>query len=82
VPFKRFITLLQIAQFILDIINALPWPIYKLRGQTRGDWGPIFFGHFIAFTYTILFSRVYLRIRRQSLEKKQRGKKEDTKKTK
>ena len=60
VPWKTAITMLQISQFIVDMLFALPFPFLKLSNTTRGDWGPWVIGQCIGATFVILFTRVYL----------------------
>ena len=59
VPWKAAITMLQISQFIVDMLFSLPFPYMKLNNATRGDWGPWLIGQCIGATFVVLFTRVY-----------------------
>jgi len=61
VPWKNYITVLQIGQFIFAIIYSSPLPLYKLFAWQRytGDWGPFVLGQFIGITFVLLFGQVY-----------------------
>lgn len=60
--FKKYITILQISQFVFDMAYSLPFPVLKSYGNTRGDWEPWYFGQFIGATFIVLFTRIYFRI--------------------
>jgi len=61
VPWKNYITMLQIGQFVFAIIYSSPLPLYKLlKWQPyTGDWGPFLIGQFIGLTFIFLFWQVY-----------------------
>mmetsp|Transcript_27773 Transcript_27773/g.54682 ORF Transcript_27773/g.54682 Transcript_27773/m.54682 type:complete len:103 (-) Transcript_27773:127-435(-) len=66
VPWKHYITLLQITQFVAAIIYALPFPFVKIWGNTPGDWEVWIFGQFIGAAFIFLFSQVYFDIKRKA----------------
>ena len=72
--FKSAITIIQIGQFVLDMLYSLPFPIYKMNGTTKGEWGPWIMGQFIGFTFIVLFSRVYLQNKEKARLRKLDGK--------
>lgn len=77
VPWKRYITLLQITQFVAALLYALPFPYFKTMGQTRGDWEVWLFGQFIGLAFIGLFLQVYLEIKRKAVVDKQTAGKKD-----
>ena len=76
-PFKRYITMLQIGQFVFDMVYAGPWPWYKLQGRTRGDWGPVALGYAIGVSFVVLFLQIYFRIAREERHKPRRSGKQE-----
>jgi fatty acid elongase 3 len=66
VTWKKYITLMQIGQFVADIAYAIMLPVHMKTGSTNGDYGPFLFGNFIGITFIALFSNVYLNITRAS----------------
>lgn len=65
VPFKPYITLLQISQFVADIAYAFIFPVCKQLGWTHGDWGPVLLGYAVGLVFIVLFYDVYKSIKRQ-----------------
>ena len=67
VPWKRYITLLQISQFVVDMLYSLPFPFLKHLDLINGDWGPWLFGQFIGATFLVLFTDIYIANRRKAM---------------
>lgn len=64
IPFKSAITLLQISQFVVDMVYAVPFPYFFYYRLTPGDWTPWVFGQFVGVTFLFLFAEVYVSNRR------------------
>jgi len=79
VPWKNYITMLQIGQFIFAIIYSSPLPVYKFLAWQpfTGDWGPFVLGQFIGITFVLLFGQVYFRNTRVDAARESHFKKTD-----
>lgn len=53
--------LLQIGQFVADMLYSLPFPVLKLSGATPGDWAPWVFGQLVGLSFIVLFAQLLTR---------------------
>lgn len=58
---KKYLTTMQIMQFILDSSGNISWSYYTLNGtQCSGSWFGFWFGTFVISSFLLLFINFYI----------------------
>lgn len=59
---KKYVTSVQITQFVVDLVGNLSWAYYTLNGtQCSGSWFGFWFGMLTLFSFLVLFIQLYMK---------------------
>ena len=75
IQWKRFITIAQIVQFVIDLTATWPFPVLWYReGGCRGSMKAWVFGQAVGLSFTYLFARFYVRAYKRQIRADEKAK--------